>query len=150
MRQMIDDQGMSQNPRRQLVGSMSVEKMLIVTPLLKRYLDHGMHVMQVHQAIEYVLGCFFLPFMEALTEFWHLGDHQPQAAILEETYKLIMAKVRHKSVRYVEGNVPAGRKVNGAVFRSMTQLDDEGYEVEMGEIFIHLDLPIVLGYAILQ
>ena len=40
-------------PRRSLIGSMKGEKILLATPLLKWYLEHGLEVTKVHQVIEF-------------------------------------------------------------------------------------------------
>ena len=40
-------------PRRSLIGSMACEKILLATPLLKWYLEHGLEVTRVYQVIEY-------------------------------------------------------------------------------------------------
>ena len=40
-------------PRRSLIGSMKGEKILLATPLLKWYLEHGLEVTKVHQVVEF-------------------------------------------------------------------------------------------------
>ena len=41
---------LSQNPRKQLVGGLKAERVLISSPMLKCYLDHGLVVTQIYQA----------------------------------------------------------------------------------------------------
>ena len=40
-------------PRRSLIGSMKGEKILLATPLVKWYLEHGLEVTKLHQVIEF-------------------------------------------------------------------------------------------------
>ena len=44
MKEYIDEVDGSKKPRRLLVGGMSAKKMMIITPLLKWYIDHGLEV----------------------------------------------------------------------------------------------------------
>ncbi len=44
------------------------ERMLIFTPLLRCYLDHGMEVTQLYQIIEYALDRCFLPSVKEVIE----------------------------------------------------------------------------------
>ena len=41
-------------PRHSLIGSMKGEKILLVTPLLKWYLEHGLEVTKGHQVIQFI------------------------------------------------------------------------------------------------
>ena len=63
-----------------------------------------------------------------------------------------MDKSKHRGVKYVEGENEACYKVNDPRFRSMTCLDPEDsyYEIESAKPRINLDMPIQLGYFILQ
>lgn len=42
-----------QKPRRLLIGDLSAKRLLLATPLLKWYLDHGLVVSDVHQVVEF-------------------------------------------------------------------------------------------------
>merc|ERR1712044_3377 len=65
---------------------------------------------------------------------------------------MIMDKEKHQKVEYVEGEDQACLKINRPQFRRMTELDRDGeyYEIEMAKRTLNLDLPIQLGYYILQ
>ena len=65
---------------------------------------------------------------------------------------LIMDKTKHQNVFYVEGKNRACFEVNKPQFKQTTCLDAEGqfYEVEASKRRNKLDLPIQLGYFILQ
>ena len=52
-------ENLSQKPRKLLVVGLRAEKILLMTPLLKWYISHGMLVTKVHQVIEYSkMACF--------------------------------------------------------------------------------------------
>lgn len=61
-----------------------------------------------------------------------------------------MDKEKHANVEYVKGERSATFKANEPLFQRMTELDDDIYEVESSKSKIKLDLPIYLGYFILQ
>ncbi len=61
-----------------------------------------------------------------------------------------MARERHQSVRYVEGETKAKALINDVNFRKMMELSGDIYEAELSKRSITLDLPIILGYTILQ
>jgi hypothetical protein len=44
---------LSGKPRRLLIGGMRGREMLIITPLLKWYLEHGMLVTKIYQVVEF-------------------------------------------------------------------------------------------------
>ncbi len=61
-----------------------------------------------------------------------------------------MAKERHQRVSYMEGETNAKALINDVNFRKMTGLSRGIYEAELSKRSITLDLPIILGYTILQ
>jgi hypothetical protein len=61
-----------------------------------------------------------------------------------------MDKLKHQDVKYVSGHVAACKKVNEPGFRKMSEIDADYFEMEMAKEKIKLDLPIQLGYWILQ
>ena len=89
------------------------------------------------------------------------GDVDPDTAIIADTNKvignsgygsLIMDVTRHKNIQYIQGENETSLKVNDPLFQKLDCLDGEEhfYEVEMAKRKIKLDLPIQLGYFILQ
>ena len=53
MQQYIEEKKLSKLPRRQLVEGRKARRILLTTPLLKWYLDHGLVVTKVYQAVEW-------------------------------------------------------------------------------------------------
>lgn len=44
---------LSEKPRRLLVGGMRARQLLIATPLLKWYINHGLEITKIYQTVEY-------------------------------------------------------------------------------------------------
>ena len=76
-------------PCRSLIGSMKGDKVLLATPLLKWYLEHGLEVTKVHQVIEFTLQPCFKPFGDAVSDARRAGDADPSKAIIADTMKLV-------------------------------------------------------------
>ena len=53
MQRYVEEMSMGKTPRVLLVGGMSAQEILIATPLLRWYLQHGIVVIKNHQVIEY-------------------------------------------------------------------------------------------------
>ena len=76
-------------PRRSLIGSLKGEKILLATPLLKWYLEHGLKVTKVYQVIEFTPKPCFKPFGDAVSDARRAGDADPSKAIIADTMKLV-------------------------------------------------------------
>lgn len=63
-----------------------------------------------------------------------------------------MDKTKHRDIKYVQGENKTSLRVNEPRFRKLDCIDSEEqfYELEMAKNKIKLDLPIQLGYFILQ
>lgn len=151
--------GLSEKPRRLLVGGMKAKQLLIASPLLKWYLDHGLVVSYIHEAIEFGRQRCFKPFMDDVTAARRSGDKDSSLGVMASTMKLIgnsgfgsliMDKTKHQNIKYVNDHVEACKAVNEPRFRKITEIGDDYFELEMAKKNIKLDLPIQLGYWILQ
>lgn len=79
-------------PRQSLIGSMKGKKILLATPLLKWYLEHGLKVSRVYEIIEYTLKRCFEPFGHAVSDARRAGDADPSKAIIADTMKLVRTR----------------------------------------------------------
>jgi len=61
-----------------LIGSYFGEKILLITPLFKWYLDHDLKVTKVYKFIEYYPLKCFEQFGLNVSEARHTGDSDPQ------------------------------------------------------------------------
>ncbi len=157
----VREYGLSDQPRRLLVGGMKARQILLATPLLKWYLNHGMNVTKIYQVVEYREKVCFKTFVDEVSDARRDGDASKDLGIIADTMKLIgnsgygsliMDKTKHRKIDYKRGENEACISVNSPQFRQMTCLDetDELYEIELAKRVIKLDLPIQLGFFILQ
>jgi len=79
--------------RKSLIGSNHGTKILLATPLLKWYLEHGLVVTKVYQVIEYTPEACFKPFGDAVSNARRAGDVDPSKSIIAETMKLVSNSV---------------------------------------------------------
>ncbi|KAK3108402.1 hypothetical protein FSP39_007266 [Pinctada imbricata] len=155
----IKNERLATHPRRLLVGGMKAEKILLATPLLKWYLEHGLKVTRIYQVVEFNAHACFKQFVNDVTEARRAGDARPERGIIGDTMKLIgnsgygsliMDKTKHRDIIYVRGERETCLAINQDEFRNATCLGDDFYELEMAKHKTIMDLPIQLGYFILQ
>ena len=63
---------------------------------------------------------------------------------------MIMDQEKHQKIEYVKGNRDISLKVNLPTFRKMEDLGDDFAEIELMKAHQKLNLPIQIGFAILQ
>ena len=64
----------SENSRRLLVGGVRARRILLATPLLKWYLEHGLVVSRVHQVVEFTPNPCFAGFTKEVSDARRRGD----------------------------------------------------------------------------
>ena len=62
---------------KKLLGVMKAKKILLYTPLMEWYLQHGLRLTAVHQLIEYEPGMFFSWFLEEVANARREADKDP-------------------------------------------------------------------------
>lgn len=60
--------GQSEETRRLLIGGMRARQILLATPLLKWYLEHGMVVSKIYQVIEFIPQRCFREFVKHVSD----------------------------------------------------------------------------------
>ena len=73
---------------RKLCGLMAAKKILLYTPLLRWYLDHGLKVTAFHQFLRYKRGKPFAWFPEEVADARRQADKDPDKRIVGDTAKL--------------------------------------------------------------
>ena len=145
-------------PRRCLIGSYFGKKILLTTPLLHWYLEHGLKVTKIYSVIEWKPSKCFKAFGDAVSEARRDGDKDPAKGLIAETMKLlgnsgygktVTNKEMHRDVKYVYP-CQASSLVNEKRFRQQNIISDQLVEVEMMKQTIRLDLPIQIGYFVYQ
>ena len=146
-------------PRRLLVGVMDAEKILVSTPLLKWYLEHGIICTKIYQVIEFQKSPCFKKFCNEVTEARRSGDADPDQAIVGDTMKLLgnsaygsllLDKEKHQDVKYVKGEQPAKMHVKMPRFKAMTELGEGMFELQLSKESITMTMPSYVGFHILQ
>ncbi|KAK3698053.1 hypothetical protein QZH41_010824 [Actinostola sp. cb2023] len=99
MKQFAEDNDMMKQPSRSLIGNMYGEKILLATPLLKWYLEHGLEVTQVYQVVEFTPEPCFSSFGVAVSNAHRAGDVDPSKAIAN-TMKLVSFGIEHTIIMY--------------------------------------------------
>ena len=145
-------------PRRTLIASYFGKRILLATPLLLWYLDHGLVVTDIHLVIEYEPKACFRVFGEAVSQARREGDKDSEKAILANTFKLLgnsaygktlTNKEKFRNVSYITPDL-VGLKVNSPLFRAMHELSEDLAEVESAQKTIRWDLPNQIGLFVYQ
>ena len=89
MRAHVWEYQLSDKPRRLLVGGTKARQILLATPLLKFYLDHGLRVTKIYQVVEYRKMACFESFVQEVSDARRAGDASKDMAIIADTMKLI-------------------------------------------------------------
>ena len=93
MRRYAEEHDIMTTPRRMLVGSFHGDKILLATPLLRWYLEHGLEVTRVYQDVEYTPSSCFRRFGDAVSTARREGDVHPHKTIIADTMKLLGTRV---------------------------------------------------------
>ena len=158
MRRYAEAHNIMTTPRRMLVGSYYGDKILLATPLLRWYLDHGLEVLHVYQVIEYdPIPCFRL-FGDAVSKARREGDVHRDRTIIADTIKLLgnsgygktITNVdRHRDVKYCSEKA-ASRLIIDKRFRQLDIVVDDAYEIETSKRTVAYTLPVHVGFFVLQ
>ena len=68
MKAFAEDNNIMPKPQRSLIGSFFSTKIMLVTPVLKWYLVHGLEVPKIYQVVEYTPKRCFEPFGNAVSD----------------------------------------------------------------------------------
>ncbi|KAK2158323.1 hypothetical protein NP493_1808g00002 [Ridgeia piscesae] len=132
--------------QRTLVGSYRGDNILLATPLLKWYVQHGLVVTRVYQVIEYE------------PKPRRAGDADPDRATIADTMKLLgnpgYGKTvtnldRHRDVKYCTKR-GAAILINNRRFRQLDVVDEDVYEIEMNKRSVSYSLPLHIGFFVYQ
>ena len=159
MQQFVRDHGLSDKPRRLLLSGMRADKIMLSSPYLKWLMQKGLKVTKLHQVVEYSPKRCFRHFVQEVSDARRAGDADSAQKIIADTMKLIgnsgygsliMDKEKHRDTLYTEGRGAAQLNINDPRFKKCAVIGENLYEMEMAKAKIRFDLPIQLGYHILQ
>ena len=150
--------GRTRGNRKKLVGVLSAEKLLVYTPLLSWYVDHGAVVKAVHRTIDYQAGKIFPWFVEQVTEARRTGDVEKSKALLAKVFKLlgnssygklIEALERQTNVIYPKDEKVVDRALRSAYFSDLEEIG-QAYELESRKPRITIRRQFQIGIAVYQ
>ena len=159
MQQHCQANGLSKEPRKLLISCMSVHKILLATPLLKWYLEHGLEVTRIYEVVEYGQSKCFKGFIEKVADARRTGDISPDKTAFADTMKLLansaygsllLSKEKYTKTEYISGLTNAKNHVNKSNFRDVEELSEDFFEFTMGHKNLKLNTPIQCGYWTLQ
>ena len=145
-------------PRRMLIGSMWGEKILLGTPLLRWYLNHGLIVTKIHQVMQYKPSTCFQPFADHVTRARRAGDVDASKKLIGETMKLLGNSAYGKTITNLDTHTTihicdtktARKRINSPYFRQTFVIDDDTYEVTSSKKTINYNLPLQIGCMVYQ
>ena len=88
MSRFADGEKLLNSPQRSLIGSYHGKELVLGTPLLKWYLDHGLTVTRVHMLVEYFPERPFANFVDEVTTARKAATSTGRK-ILSDCYKLM-------------------------------------------------------------
>jgi len=143
---------------KKLIGSYFGKEILLYTPLLKWYIQHGLKITAFHVGIEYTSVKCFQKFADEVSDARRAGDVDKAYDLIAETMKLFGNSAYGKTITNKEGFVSTtyatekniSKKINNPRFKDLEQLYGENYEVTTSKREIKLDLPLQIGCAVYQ
>jgi hypothetical protein len=89
MRSFAEENDLLKAPQRMLIGSLHGERILLLTPLAKWYLSHGLEITKIYQIVQYIPQKCFEHFGYSVCDARREGDVDSSKALLADTSKLI-------------------------------------------------------------
>ena len=89
MQEFAKSSGHLKQPQRMLIGSLKGEKILLLTPLAKWYVEHGLEITKIHQIVQYKPVKCFERFGTTVSDARREGDVDPSKALLADISKLV-------------------------------------------------------------
>ncbi|GMF35064.1 unnamed protein product [Phytophthora lilii] len=144
---------------RKLIGSYYGKQILIYTPLLKWYLQHGMVITKTYSFIKANSYRPFESFMNQVSDARRGGDVDDSKAMIADMMKLVgnaafgrsgMDMSKHKEVEFLSNAKTIYNATEHFTFSSKTELNDGTVEMVKSKRRIKLRNPIHLSIAIYQ
>lgn len=161
MQSYAKEMGLSENSKTLLISGNKATKIMLATPLLKWYLEHGLIVTRIYTVVESASMDCFSEFTKNISETRRRGDCDKSLTVISDTAKvegnsaygsLLLNKDKFVNIKFIEGVENASKKVNDRLFVKLTELDSESnyYEIQMAKKKIVHNMPIQLGFFVLQ
>ena len=144
---------------KKLLGVMKTEKILIYSPLLKWYLNHGLQVTKIHRYISYTSGRPFKWFPEEVSSARREADNDKNKKQLGDTAKLkgnsFYGKMIENLEKHISTKFTTDEKLIDEIFRSpffedLEEINEGVFEVRQRKRKVTITRPYQCGIAVYQ
>ena len=144
---------------KKLLGVMKAEKILIYSPLLKWYLNHGLQVTKIQRYISYTSGRPFKWFPEEVSSARRAADKDKNKKQLGDTAKLkgnsFYGKMIENLEKHMNTKFTTNEKVIDEIFRSpffedLEEINEGVFEVRQRKKQVTITRPYQCGIAVYQ
>ena len=144
---------------KKLLGVMKTEKILLYSPLLKWYLNHGLQVTKIHRYISYISGRPFKWFPEEVSSARRDADNDKNKKQLGDTAKLkgnsFYGKMIENLEKHISTKFTTDEKLIDKIFRSpffedLEEINAGVFEVRQRKKQVTITRPYQCGIAVYQ
>ena len=144
---------------KKLLGVMKAEKILLYSPLLKWYLNHGLQVTKIHRYISYTPGRPFKWFPEEVSSARRAANNDKNKKQLGDTAKLKGNSFYGKMIENLEKDMntkfTTNEKLIDEIFRSpffddLEEISEGVFEVRQRKRQVTITRPYQCGIAVYQ
>ena len=144
---------------KKLLGVMKAEKILLYSPLLKWYLNHGLQVTKIHRYISYTPGTPFKWFPEEVSSARRAADQDKNKKQLGDTAKLkgnsFYGKMIENLEKHISTKFTTDEKLIDKIFRSpffedLEEINAGVFEVRQRKRQVTITRPYQCGIAVYQ
>ena len=144
---------------KKLLGVMKTEKILLYSPLLKWYLNHGLQVTKIHRYISYTSGRPFKWFPEEVSSARRAADQDKNKRQLGDTAKLkgnsFYGKMIENLEKHMNTKFTTNEKLIDNIFRSpffedLEEINEGVFEVRQRKRQVTITRPYQCGIAVYQ
>ena len=144
---------------KKLLGVMKTEKILLYSPLLKWYLNHGLQVTKIHRYISYTSGRPFKWFPEEVSSARRDADNDKNKKQLGDTAKLkgnsFYGKMIENLEKHMNTKFTTNEKLIDNIFRSpffedLEEINEGVFEVRQRKKQVTITRPYQCGIAVYQ
>ena len=144
---------------KKLLGVMKTEKILLYSPLLKWYLNHGLQVTKIHRYISYISGRPFKWFPEEVSSARREADNDKNKKQLGDTAKLkgnsFYGKMIENLEKHISTKFTKDEKLIDNIFRSpffedLEEINEGVFEVRQRKKQVTITRPYQCGIAVYQ
>ena len=143
---------------KKLLGVCEAKKILLYTPMLKWYINHGLEVTAVYKILKYQEGRPFKWFPEEVSNARRDGDSNPALKQLGDTYKLkgnsfygkmIEDLEKHTRTTYTKSEANVDKAFRSPFFDDLEVINGT-FEIKERKRQVNIDRPYQCGIAVYQ